>query len=109
LLSANVDVLAVERFARLADERQRVEAELDRGVLLAEPLISPRGDVVGHRLVENPSYGLLRAIDKELDALSDRLGLTPAARARLGLTVTSAEKQRLEVEAVLAGKFGRPS
>ena len=48
---------------------------------------------------------MLRALDKQLDALCDRLGLVPAARARLGLTLTSAEKQRAEVQALLEGRF----
>jgi len=109
LLLAALDVVAVERFCRLVDERAALAAELERGYVLEEPLVSPKGEVVGHRLVANPALGELRALDKALDALCDRLGLVPAARARLGLTFTTAEKQALEVDAVLDAKYRRQS
>lgn len=101
-----LDGLSVERFCRLVEERVRVQAAFDElGPLLVEPIVSPKGDVVGERQVPNPAGAMLRALDRELDALSDRLALTPAARARVGLTLTSAERQAAEVARVLAGKF----
>lgn len=105
LLLPTLDVVAVTRFCEVVDERARLRAELERGVLLEEPIVSPKGDVVGTRVVANPALGELRAIDRQLDQLSDRLGLVPAARARLGLTLTTAERQAAEVDAVLAGRY----
>jgi len=107
LLLPEIDALAVERLCSLIDERSECRAEMTHGALLEEPIVSPNGKVVGTRRVANPAVAMLRQLDKALDALSDRLGLVPAARARLGLTLTTAEKQALEVSAVLAAKFER--
>lgn len=101
----DVDGLTVERFARLIDEREAVAAEMGRGILLEEPIVTPKGDVVGTRMVANPAAAMLRALDKALDALIDRLALVPAARARLGLVMTSAERNTVETEALLAAKW----
>ncbi len=105
LLLPDLDAVTVERFCRVVDERTTVAVELNRGVLLEEPIVSPSGQVVGTRVVPNPAAAMLRSLDKQLDALCDRLGLVPAARARLGLTLTSAEKQRAEVNALMGNKF----
>ena len=105
LLLPDLDAVTVERFARLADERAAMSNELARGPLLEEPIVSPTGKVVGTRMVLNPASPALRALDKELDALADRLGLVPSARARLGLTLTTAQKQHLEVGALLDARF----
>jgi phage terminase small subunit len=101
----DLDRLTVERFAQLVDERAGVQAELERGFVLEEPLVTPTGAVAGVRHVPNPAASMLCGIDKELTALSDRLGLTPAARAKLGLTMSSAEKQALEVGSLLDARF----
>ena len=82
-----------------------VSVEMNRGVLLEEPIVSPSGKVVGTRVVPNPAAAMLRALDKQLDALCDRLGLVPAARARLGLTLTTAERQAAEVSNLLGARF----
>jgi len=90
LLLPALDALTVARLADLVDERGSARAELDRrGILLEEPIVSPTGKVVGTRVVPNPAVAMLRQLDRELDALADRLGLVPAARARLGLTLTT--------------------
>ena len=73
--------------------------------MLEEPIVSPSGKVVGTRVVLNPASAALRALDEALDALADRLGLVPAARARLGLTLTTAEQHALEVADLLDGRF----
>jgi len=105
LLLIGLDAVTVERFAQLVDERAAVLVELGRGVLLEEPIISPTGKVCGTRVVANPAAAMLRGLDKQLDALCDRLALVPSARARLGLTLTSAEKQAIEVRDLLQGRF----
>ena len=110
LLLVELDGLAVHRLCQLADERETAAAELSsKGYLLAEPIVSPTGKVVGERAVLNPAVPALRALDKELDALSDRLGIVPAARARLGLTFTTVELQRLEVDRVLGSRWKEKS
>lgn len=105
VLLPDLDAVTVERFCRLVDEREATAAELARGVLLSEPIISPTGRVEGERFVANPAAAMLRALDKELDALADRLAIVPAARAKLGLTLTAAERHALEIRAVLDGRF----
>ena len=100
-----VDSLTVERLARLVDEREMVAAELALGVLLEEPIVSPSGQVVGTRRVANPAAAMLRQIDRALDALVDRLALVPAARARLGLVMSTAERNVVETDALLAAKW----
>ena len=105
LLLPALDGVTVERFCALVDERAAAATELARGHLCEEPIVTPTGQVVGTRLVANPVAAILRQLDKQLDSLCDRLGLVPAARARLGLTLTTAEKQAIEVRDLLEGRF----
>ena len=84
LLLPELDAVSAERFCSLVDERATISAELARGVVLEEPIVTPKGDVVGTRVVANPAAAMLRQIDKALDALADRLGLVPAARSPHG-------------------------
>lgn len=99
-----LDALSVSRFAELVEERDQVMAAWrEHGPLLEEPIVSPKGDVVGTRYVPNPAAQMLRQLDRQLDALADRLALTPAARGRLGLVLTSAERQAAEVDRVMSG------
>jgi len=105
LLQPELDVVTVERFSRMVDERAALAGELGRGYLLEEPIVSPTGKVVGERVVANPALSELRRLDKALDDLADRLGLVPAARAKLGLTFTTAERQVAEIDAVLSGMY----
>jgi hypothetical protein len=107
LLLPDLDAVTVARFAGLCDERAALVGELARGYTLTEPIVSPTGKVVGTRVVLNPALAALRQLDKALDGLADRLGLVPSARARLGLTITTAERAALDVESVLASKYAR--
>jgi P27 family predicted phage terminase small subunit len=106
LMVEDLDALSVERLAELADQRQALSERLTKdGPLLSEPIVTPRGDVVGERLVPHPALAALRAIDRASDEISDRLGLTPAARKKLEITLTSADRMRLEAEAVMTSMF----
>jgi P27 family predicted phage terminase small subunit len=106
LMVEDLDALSVERLAELADQRAALADRLAAdGPLLSEPIVTPRGDVVGQRLVPHPALAALRAIDRASDEISDRLGLTPAARKRLDITLTSADRMRLEAEAVMTSMF----
>ena len=107
LLEVELDLPAVQRFAELVDERVTVREELKRGVLLEEPIVSPTGRIVGTRIVPNPAVSMLRALDRQLADLSRDLGLVPAARVKLGFSLTAAQLQAAEVEAILAGKYRR--
>jgi len=83
---------AIEHLARLEDQWVTLAAALaEHGSLLSEPIVTPRGDVVGTRLVPNPAEMMLRRLDNQLVALRDRLGMVPLAKARLGISVASAK------------------
>lgn len=98
-----LDRLSVTRLAEAVDDRKRARAALiEHGTLLEEPIVSPKGDVVGTRLVPNPAEAMLRRADKAIDELSDRLGLSPAARARLGLAISRAALAGGDVAELLA-------
>lgn len=106
----DVDLLAVARFTELFEERQLARAALlQHGMLQTEPIVTPRGDVVGQRLTANPAVSILASTDRSLDSLSAQLGLSPAARARLGLEATAAELKAAEIERVLSSKRRDPS
>jgi Phage terminase, small subunit len=106
VLSPDIDGPSVARLCRLLDERDRWAVALDaHGLLLEEPIQNAKGDVVGTRLVSNSAAKELRAVDKQIDALSDRIGTTPAARARLGLVISTARTQQATAERIIANKF----
>lgn len=105
LLLPELDAVTVARFCRLVDERAQLAGELRRGVTLEEAIADPRGGVLATRVVLNPAIPALRAVDKALDSLSAQLGLAPTPRARLGLTLTSAEKQAAQASAIIDAKF----
>lgn len=108
VLSPQLDRANLERFASLHDERHALaELVTKLGPLLEEPIVSPLGSVVGTRIVPNPGLAALRALDKALDALGSTLGLSPAARARLGLASSQIDRNHAEANRLLA-QLGGP-
>ena len=106
-LLAPVDEMAATRFCEMVDERGALRRAVGDDLTLAEPIVSPRGDVVGERLVAHPLLRELRAIDRALAAEQAALGLTPASRARLGLAVTSAQRAQAEADALVDRMYRR--
>lgn len=97
--NAPLDEWAIARYADLLNERAQLRAALDvDGFILTEPVVSPRGDVVGERRVANPLLRELRQLDRALDSLGLQLGLSPAARARITGSKSS------KTTAILAGR-----
>lgn len=87
------DESLVRRVAELGDEIAAArEALLTEGVILRKPLISPKGDVVGEEPIANPAARMLRDATSQLAVLAGALGLSPASRARLGLTAARARR-----------------
>lgn len=83
----------VEELCRLTDELAVYRAALvERGPLLSEVITSSRGDVVGERWVANPAEMMARRAGAQMEKLWSVLGLTPAARARLGLAHLTARR-----------------
>jgi P27 family predicted phage terminase small subunit len=106
VLSPVIDAYEVGRYCSAVEDAARARAELDkRGLVLEEVIPDPRGGVAGHRVVVNPAEAALRRADRLLTDLSDRLGLTPAARARLGLTINAAELAGAEADRILGSMF----
>jgi phage terminase small subunit len=84
----------------------RARAAIDEhGLLISEVVGDARGGALGHRLVINPAEAALRRADKILLELSDRLGLSPAARARLGLVANQAALASAEASRLLDQMF----
>lgn len=95
---ACLDVWAVARYAELLDERAQLREALEvDGLVVREVIVSPKGGVVGERLVANPLLKELRMVDRALDSLGLQLGLSPLARTRL-------QSKTNKVSAVLAGR-----
>lgn len=101
-----LDLPAIQRFCELLEERSMVRRALvERGVLLEEVLVSPNGQVVGTRVVANPALKALHGIDQSLDAILTQLGISPSARAKIGLAATDAEIKKAEIERVLNARY----
>ena len=109
ILSPKLDAHSVLRYCEASEDAVRARAEIEnRGLVIDEVIADPRGGVLGHRAVLNPAEQSLRRADKVVTELGDRLGLTPAARARLGLVVNQAELARAEAGRILGSMFRPP-
>jgi hypothetical protein len=85
------DWLTVNRLAYLEDEAQALRAIINEdGPMLKQPIVSPTGQVLGETRYAHPGLAQLRRIGREAGELCVELGLTPAARKALGLTVVDA-------------------
>jgi P27 family predicted phage terminase small subunit len=95
----------VAELCRLADDLVVYRKALsDHGVLVTEPIVSPRGDVVGERLVPNPAEQMVRRTGRSIADLRAVLGLTPQAKARLGLVVLEAEQRKGRIEEMMEAR-----
>jgi P27 family predicted phage terminase small subunit len=103
-LDPQLDHLTITRLAEAAEDRAAARSAIvELGVVLEEPIVTPRGDVVGIRKVTNPALETVRKLDRTIDAASDRLGLSPAARARLGLTISRARLATADAASLMRG------
>jgi P27 family predicted phage terminase small subunit len=87
MLSA-ADLPALRRLFLLRDERERAHRKLKSE---RDTVRGSKGQPVAHPLVAR-----VGALDVEIRHLETLFGLTPAARARLGLALGEAEKSRLD-------------
>ena len=93
---------ALERLCQLEDERALLREALDEhGTVLSKPVMTARGDVVGSELYANPALKELRRLDIQILELLKGFGLTPMARARLGLAVVAAKKDNTLTELIM--------
>lgn len=88
------DAATLEALVRLEDEAATYRAALvEHGAILTEVMISPKGDVVGERFVANPAEAMLRRVERSVREFRAALGLTPVARARLGLVEVESQSK----------------
>ena len=100
-MSAAVDLSsdrpAIDRLFSLYDERRRAFNAYKKNRMVRGSQGQP---------VLNPMFRAMALMDTEIRALEDRVGLTPKARAMLGIALGDAKKslsdlnRELEVEAV---------
>lgn len=96
----------VEELCRLTDELATYREALEAlGPILSEPIVTPTGAVVGERLTANPAEQMARRAGAAMEKLWAALGLTPAARARLGLDHLAARRTMQTIE-LRRGKTG---
>lgn len=88
------DTHGIARLAQLEDERAQLRNALEEhGPVLTKPVMTARGDVVGQEQYPNPALREMRRLDAQIADLMKGFGLTPMARARLGLAVIAVEKE----------------
>ena len=91
-VSGAIDMAAdredLEHWARSVDERARLWP-----LAMKEPLT--RGSM--GQLVPNPLFNVIDRLTRDIDRLSDRFGMNPAARFRLQFTVSEAGKSANEL------------
>lgn len=109
ILSPLIDGFSVQRYCQAADDAAAARAVIsERGLVLDEALADPRGGVIGSRAALNPAVMALKNAERTLSELAGTLGLTPASRARLGLTISLAELASAEAGRVLNTMFLPP-
>lgn len=82
------DEPAVRRLFGLRDERERMM----RGIRKARLVPGARGQPRA-----NPLYAQLASFDSEIRQLEDRIGLTPQARLKLGISLGEAQRSLLQI------------
>jgi P27 family predicted phage terminase small subunit len=88
------DRAGILRLAQLEDERELLARAIDeQGALLTKPISTSKGDVIGNETYANPAHREIRRLDAQIADLHKAFGLTPMARARLGLAVIAVEKE----------------
>jgi P27 family predicted phage terminase small subunit len=93
------DRAGIVRLAQLEDERSLLTKAVDEhGPLLSKPVSTSRGEVIGNETYANPAHRELRRLDAQIAEMHKAFGLTPMARARLGLAVIAVEKENTLAE-----------
>lgn len=106
ILSPKLDHHSVLRYCEASEDAVRARAEVEkRGLIIDEPMADPRGGILGYKAVLNPAEAAQRRADKVVTELGDRLGLTPASRARLGLIINSAALASAEASRLLDSMY----
>ena len=86
----NADYGSIRRWIRAHDELERLRRRVLEPQSVDEPDSVMVEDSRGREIL-NPLYRRIRALEGEILALEDRFGMTPLARARLGLMANTAQ------------------
>jgi P27 family predicted phage terminase small subunit len=106
VLSPRIDRHSVERYCEAADDAAAARLEISaRGVVLDEVLGDAKGGSLGTRAALNPAVLALKNSERTMTELADRLGLSPASRARLGLTISLGALAAAEAGRVLGTMY----
>lgn len=93
-LSPILDRQGVHEYVQAVTERDEMRATIAKdGLVATEPIVSPRGDVVGTRIVEHPLLQHQRRLEARIDGHRERLGLSAGSRARLGLVAMEMQER----------------
>lgn len=81
-----VDVVLVRTLVDAISAHCASTADIaENGIVLERPIMDRDGCVVGHRREKNPAVGVQKDAASTILRLTDSLGLSPAARVRLGV------------------------
>jgi P27 family predicted phage terminase small subunit len=106
VLSPRIDRHSVTRYCEAADDSAAARLEISaHGVVLHEVLGDAKGGSLGTRAALNPAILALKNSERTMTELADRLGLSPASRARLGLTISLGALAAAEAGRVLGTMY----
>jgi P27 family predicted phage terminase small subunit len=106
VLSPRIDHSSVLRYCQVSEDAARARAAVqEHGLVIDEIVGDARGGSLGTRLALNPAEAALRRCDRVLLELARDLGLTPASRARLGLTISLGALAAAEAGRVLGTMY----
>lgn len=93
-----MDAPGVELVCRLFDEANGYDAVLKReGMFFQRPIVTPRGDVVGHEPYPHPATDAKRKLETSVARLVAEYALSPQSRAKLGLVQVQAQSKLEEL------------
>lgn len=98
---ASIDEMNLIRMVELMFERERWSHLVADAPLINVPVRDRQGNEIGQKFVVNPAEAALRRCDRDIDAITDQMCLSPKSRARLGYTVASARLANAEVTRLL--------
>lgn len=93
VIQVDTDMPVVERLFSLRDERERMARVVRKSRVVLGSQGQPRA---------NPLYAQITSFDAEIRQLEDRLGLSPIARLRLGVTFGDAARSLADLNKDLA-------
>lgn len=96
------DAATIRHLCRLEDRAALMTESIGAdGMTLAEPIVSPRGDVVGQRSYAHPLVVQLGKVEALIVNLRGKLALDPNARVRLGIAAVDLQSKDSDFKQLL--------